>query len=248
MNNIRSLSVDEWFLSLQLKNIKQGFHIPFYVEADISSLHKKFEGKKIHHTALLVKAASCLIQEMPEINKVTFNTIMGQKVFFPDYNGVNIPILNEIDGKTVLTGITIYDAYKKSFEEIMQEIRVARERKFDDLPVNRIIHGSDLRLIKKLKLRTIYFLLKNFPSIYSRKRGGGVSVSSLLNLASPNLNVHMNAFGMTTLTISSCTLLEQGEKKLVKVGVGFDHLTTHGYAGTKAVLKLTTILQNAENF
>lgn len=248
MNNIRRLTVDEWFLSHQLKNIKEGFHLPFYIDADITSLYQKYDGKKIQHTALLVKAASFLIHEMPEVNKVTFNTLFGTKVFFPDYNGVNIPILNVIDGKTVLSGITIYDAYKKSLEEIMQEIRTARERKIEDLPVNKIIHGGDPDFIKKFKLRIIFWFLKNAPSVYSRKRGGGISVSSLLNLAAPELNVHMNAYGMTTLTLSSCTLLELDNKKIFKVGVGFDHLTTHGFVGTKAILNLTKILQTAENF
>lgn len=248
MSKIRCLTVDEWFLSRQLKNIKQGFHLPFYIDADITPLQKSFSDKKIPLTAVLIKAASHLLNDMPEMNKVTFNTCLGTKVFYPDYNGVNLPILNEIDGKTVLSGITIYDAYKKSLEEIMTEVRAARERKFDELPVNRIIHGNGPAVLKKLKLRIILFLLRNFPSFYANKRGGGISVSSLLNLASPELNVHMSAYGMTTLTISSCTLTEQNGKSTLKVGAAFDHLTTHGYAGTKAILKLTSILQNAENF
>lgn len=248
MSNIRCLTVDEWFLALQLKNIKQGFHLPFYIDADIASLKEKYHDQKIPFTAVLVKAASHLIKEMPEINKVTFNTCLGTKLFYPDYNGVNIPVLNEIEGKTVLSGITIYDAYKKSLEEIMAEIRAARERKFDELPVNRIIHGSGPAFLKKFKLRTIHFLLRNFPSFYARKRGGGISVSSLLNLASPDLNVHMSAYGMTTLTISSCTLAQQSGKELLKVGAAFDHQSTHGYVGTKAILKLTSIFQSAGNF
>lgn len=248
MSNIRCLTVDEWFLSHQLKNIKQGFHLPFYIDAEITSLQKKFVDKKLPLTAVLVKAASHLLNEMPEINKVTFNTCLGPKVFYPDYNGVNLPVLNEIEGKTVLSGITIYDAYKKSLDEIMAEIRAARERKFDELPVNRIIHGSGPDFLKKLKLRIVFFLLRNFLSFYAKKRGGGISVSSLLNLASPDLNVHMNAYGMTTLTFSSCTSIEQNGKNILKVGAAFDHQTTHGFIGTKAILKLTTILQTAENF
>lgn len=244
MNNIRSLSVDEWFLALQLKNIKKGFHLPFFIEADITHL----QGEKIPYTAFLVKAASHLINVMPEINKVTFHSLLGTKVYFPDYNGVNLPILSEIDGKKILSGITIYDAHTKSLDEIIKEIRVAKDRTLNDLPINQIIHGSGPTLLKKLKLCGIYFCLKNFPTFYAKKRGGGISVSSLLNLASPGLDVHMSAFGMTTLTISSCTLIEQDHKKIIKVGVGFDHLTTHGYAGTKAILELSKVLQTAENF
>jgi hypothetical protein len=50
---IRSLSVDEWFLSLQLSKIKENFHLPssifhlpFFIEEDISWFEKKHGHKK----------------------------------------------------------------------------------------------------------------------------------------------------------------------------------------------------------
>src|SRR5262245_38237165 len=114
MSEIRKPTLDEWFLALQLKQIKKGFHLPLYLEADVTELSKKFEGNILPATAVLVKAASHLIHKVPEINKAAFHTMCGIKIAEPKYNGVNLPVELLIDGKKILTGITIHDAYRKS--------------------------------------------------------------------------------------------------------------------------------------
>lgn len=247
MSITRKLNADEWFLAHQLKNIKKGFHLPFYIDADITNLEKKYSSQKISHTAVLIKATSILLRQKPEINKVTFQTLWGTRVFYPGYNGVNLPVLHNIHGKSVVSGFTIYDADKKSLQEIKEEIKKAKARTLKDLPINRIIHGDGPEALKKLKLWMIYFFFKNFPSLYEKKCGGGISVSSLLNLSSPDFQIHISSYGMTTLTISSCTVYEKDSKKFMKVGVAFDHLTTHGHVGTESIFKLADILQSAEN-
>ena len=248
-NEIRKPTVDEWFLALQLKSIKKGFHLPFYLEADITRIVEKLDSRdKVPYTAILMKAASHLIHQMPEVNKAIVHSVCGVKIIEPSYNSVNLPLELMIDGKKMLTGITIRDAYKKSFKEINEEIKSAKNKTLNDLPLNRIVHGPGFEYVKKLKLWLIHFLLNNFPRLYLKKGGGGISVSSLMNLASPGVDVHMNAYGMTTLTISSCFVEKREGRDIMKVGFAFDHLVVHGSQGVKAATELVKILQNPELF
>lgn len=236
----RRPSVDEWFLALQLKKIKQGMHIPIYVEADISHLISRDPPP---YTAILIKAASHLIQRNPDLNKINFHGLFGTKIVEPNYNAVNLPVEVSVGDKKILTGISIQDAYKKSLSEIKNEIRLARNKTLNDLPVNKIIHGAGFDFWKKIKLRTIFFALTNMPSLYLKKHGGGISVSSLMNLAQPNQSVHINAFGMTTFTISSCCVENKEGKYMMKVGIAFDHLHIHGSKGMSGVVDFVNILQ-----
>ena len=249
MGEVRKPTLDEWFLALQLNEVKKGFHLPMSIEADVTRLVSKFEGVgKMPTTAIMIKAASHLMQKMPEVNKVTFHTFLGLKIVEPRYNGVNLPLELFIDGKKILTGITIHDAYKKSLTDINSEIKLAKNKTLNDLPVNKIIHTPGIRLWKKMKLRLLHFCLSNFPSLYVKKRAGGISVSSLMNLALPNAVVNVNAYGMTTLTLCSCTLEDRGDKQVLRIGSSFDHSVVHGALGVKASIELAKILQSPELF
>lgn len=246
MSQINSLSLDEWFLAKQLKSIKKGFHLPYNIKVDVSKLSEYYrsQNKRPAYTALLIKSASQLIHEMPEINRCCFHTFYGMRLVSPKYNAVNIPLTTEIDGKSVVTGVSIDDAYKKSLEQIREELKAKRPQSFDQLPLNKIIHCGKFKAWQKLKLRGLLFLFSHFPKLYLKKKGGGISVSSLMNLAKKGCEVEMNAFGMTTLTISACSVEfnhETGQEKLC-VGVAFDHIATHGALGTKAILRLSEII------
>lgn len=242
MSKLQSLSVDQWFLAKQLKDIKKGFHLPFHFSVDCHQLLQRYQsaGKRPPITALLIKAASQLIHERPELNQACFHSWLGIQVAKLNYNAVNIPLMTEIEGKKVVTGISIEDAYKKSLLEITSEIKAKRPVSFDQIPINKIIHGPDLNIIKKIKLSFLYFIFCHFPSLYVKKRAGGISVSSLMNFSNEQAPVHMSAFGMTTLTISSCSLDSNGQ---LHIGVAFDHLITHGATGVEAIIHLSTILQ-----
>ena len=90
--------------------------------------------------------------------------------------------------------------------------------------------------------------MNNYPRLYLKKGAGGISVSSLMNLASPDVSVHMNAYGMTVITISSCSVEKREGRELLKVGMAFDHLVVHGALGVKASVEIVKILQNPEFF
>lgn len=241
---IRKLNLDEWFLSLQLKKIKQGLHLPFFVEADITKFAAtyKVQNARPPYTALLIKAASILIHEHPEFNKVFFNTITGDKLVFPNYNAVNVPVEIIHDNKSLLAAITIKDAYLKSFDDINNEIREYKKKTLNDLPINKLIHGDGLVFIRKLKLRIIFFLVSNFPQFYLSKQGGGISISSLFNTNLENYNMITTAFGMTTLSLCSATARTENEQTIIKIGLGFDHITTHGRRGSIALHEIAQIL------
>lgn len=248
-NEIRKPTVDEWFLALQLRTIKKSFHLPLYVEADVTRLLERTDSReKPLYTAILIKAASHLLHLYPELNKAIFHTLCGVKIVEPAYNSVNLPIEILTDGKKVLTGISIRDAYKKTLHEIQAEIKQAKLQKLSDLPVNKIVHGNGLTCVRKLKLRLIHLLMNNFPKLYLRKGGGGISVSSLMNLSTPGVSVHMNAYGMNVITISSCCAEKREGRDILKVGLAFDHLVVHGAVGVKASVDFVKILQNPELF
>ena len=166
----------------------------------------------------------------------------------PKYNAVNLPLEIMVENKKILTGISIKDAYKKTLEEINAEIKATRNKTFNDLPLNKIIHGSGFSWWKKIKLRSLFFFMNNAPSRYLKKGCGGISVSSLMNMADPSTNIHMIAFGMTNITIGSCHIETEGSRKIFKIGMAFDHIMVHGSWGAKSSIELVKILQTPELF
>jgi hypothetical protein len=243
-NEIRCLSLDEWFLCSQLEKINHGFHLPMQIEIDITPfiIEYKNKNKKPPITALLIKASSQLIKQFPEYNKVYFNTTFGRKIVTPAYNSVNVPIELSLNGKQVISATTIKDAYLKSYEEINSELKNEKNKTLDQLPVNKLIHGKGLRFIRKLKLRIILFLFLNCPSLYVKNKGGGISVSSLFTGNPENKNIDVVAYGMTTLTLCSATVLENDNRYLLKIGIGFNHIVTHGINAPKGISQLATII------
>lgn len=241
---IRCLSLDEWFLCKQLEKINFGFHLPMQVEIDITSFVNEYKekNKKPPVTALLIKASSQLIKECPEYNKVYFNTFFGRKVIMPSYNSVNVPVELSLNGKQVISATTIKDAYSKSYEEINAELKKEKTKTLDQLPVNKLIHGDGVKFIRKLKLRVILFLFLNCPQLYVKSKGGGISVSSLFTGNPENKNIDVMAYGMTTFTLCSATVLEQNGISLLKIGIGFNHIVTHGINAPKAISQLSTII------
>jgi len=241
---IRCLSLDEWFLCKQLEKINHGFHLPMQVEVDITSFINSYkeQNKKPPITALLIKASSQLIKECPDYNKVYFNTLFGRKVVMPSYNSVNVPIELSLNGKQVISATSIKDAYLKSYEEINAELKNEKNKTLEQLPVNKLIHGSGLKFIRKLKLRMILFLFLNCPHLYVKNKGGGISVSSLFTGNPENKSMEVMAYGMTSFTLCSATIIEQNGRSILKLGIGFNHIVTHGINAPKAISHLSTII------
>lgn len=240
---IRGPSLDEWFLSVQLEKIKDGFHLPFAIKVDITHLINKYEkeNRKFSLTSLMIKASSILIKEKPEFNRAFFHTIFGKKIIEPNYNAVNVPIEIVHNEKKIVSSIIIRDAYQKTLEQISSEIGKEKTKSLDDLPVNKIIHGSGNYHFNKLKLRLILFIFSNFPSIYLKKGGGGISVSSLFVANKANHDIFATAYAMTTIVLCSASTQKQDSQTILTINIGFDHVVTHGAEGVRALAELVSI-------
>ncbi len=247
MSEISPLSIDEWFLAKQLRNIKKGLHLPYNIKADITVFlnHYRERNSRPPLTALLIKSSSQLINEMPEINQACFHTFYGLRKIRPTYNVVNIPMVVNIDGKSIVTATTIENAYQKTLSQIHEEVKTKRPTNFEQMPLNKIIHLGKFRIWQKIRLSLFHFIYSNFPNFYLKNRGGGICVSSLLNLAKDDCPVTMNAYGMTTFTISSCSIEKSPNDHIetICVGVAFDHLITHGMLGTRGIIRLSEIIR-----
>jgi hypothetical protein len=246
---VRSPSLDEWFLIYQLKKVNLKLHLPFYFDADISlwADHYKAQGHRIPFTEVLIKAIAFLGLEIPQINRAVFHTILGERFIDFSYAAVNLPVSLIVDGQYVLSALTIRDPHQKTNREIREEIKACKQKNWDQLPINRIIHKSKNKFIAKLKLRFMHFIFNNFPSLYIKRGGGGLTVSSLMNLAQENSKIFMMAYSQSAFTVSSCASYELNGKTYLKVGLAFDHFACHGEIGTKAALRLCEILQGKED-
>jgi len=128
----------------------------------------------------------------------------------------------------------------KSLAEIRAELKAASERPVAELPVGRHVFGKPNTFLNRLRLRAIHDLLQNAPGLYERFGGGGISVSSLMNLHRPGVDFRMTAYGATALTISSCHL--SAERRL-RMGVAFDHAALPGQTGAELAHRLAELLQ-----
>lgn len=245
---VRSPSLDEWFLIYQLKKVNSKLHLPFYFDADISlwANHFKAQGKRVPYTEVLVKAISFLGLEIPQINRAVFPTIFGERFIDFPYAAVNLPVSLLVDGQYVLSALTIRDPEKKTNKEIREEIKACKQKTWDQLPINKIIHKSKNKFLAKIKLRFMHFIFNNFPSLYIKRGGGGLTVSSLMNLAKESSPISMMAYSQSAFTLSSCSNYEVLDKTYLKVGLAFDHFACHGEIGTRAALRLCEILQGKE--
>jgi hypothetical protein len=148
----------------------------------------------------------------------------------------------ERDEKKMLSAMSILDAWKKSSQDIKNEIKMSMQKSIADLPLNKIIHYGKNNVINRLKLRCLLFLNKNFPQFALKYQMGGISVSSLLNVKNQGTPIDMMAYGANSLTISSCSLYEQEGKKRIKIGIAYNHMCFHGQLSIEATNTLIKII------
>jgi len=242
---VRKPTIDEWFLALQLKQVSKRLHLPFFVDIDLTAIHNAYEqkNKKTPYTAILIKAAAMILAQKPELNKMLFSTFYGYRFISFSSVTVNVPMLLQLDEKKLLTAFTVKEAHKKTIAEIQQEIKKASQRKWKELPINRLIHKKN-SFFARIQLRLILFLINHFPSIYIKKSGGSISVSSLMNYNDPNIRLKVSAFSNTGLTLCSCSARQEGQKHILSLGISVEHMTYHGAEAIEGVQLLARILQS----
>ena len=193
---------------------------------------------RIPWTAFLVKVAALMAKEVPEANRVLFKTFTGWRFLQFDYVTINVPVLIKIRGSYHLSAVTIKDADRRDIDEIAQEIRAAKSRTLDELPVSKLIIGRRNSFWNRLRLRLIHAVVARSPRAYAKLGGGGLSVSSLLNHVGDQAQSRPYAFGATALTICASSLEERDGKHWLKLGLGCDHLTGGGELAMRAVRML----------
>ena len=223
------------------------FTYPIILKVNVSHLIKEHQSeKKFPYTALLVKAAALLLRDRPSINKMYFKTLFGERILEPDYIAVNMPISLRIDGKYVLSAHAAYEPQNLSLFEIMEDIKQIFKKGWKDLPINNIIHNGSNNFINRFKLKMIHFFVYKFPKLYSQKKAGGISVSSLMNLNQNLGGLQMMALGATPITISSCASYIENGKTYLNIGIGINHSVVHGEIATEAVTHLAKIFESEE--
>ncbi len=246
---IRKLTLDEWFLAHQLKKIKRQFHLPIFIDVDVSRIENHYNelGAPVPYTIILIKAASLFIKKCPEINRAVFHTFYGLRMVEFPYNSVNIPITSTKEGRKIVSATMIEDAYKLTNTQIRRELKKATKKELTDLPINNIIHNGSNNFFNRFRLRLIHFMMTNFPKFYLKHRAGGISVSSIPHLYDAGSPAQAVSYGMTAVTLFNCSMKKEGAKTFLRLGVGLDHMTCHGDTAMKASSELCRILSAYED-
>lgn len=247
--SIDSYNLEEWFLIHQLKSIrKRHFHLPFYLDVDITPycLTLSSHWNKFPLTSFLIKALGILLEDRPQLNKMVFNSILGGKILRPNYISVNLPILLNTEGIDYVGATTIKKPHVKSIREIQNELKRELQKDPRDLPIGKFIYKRKNSFLNRSRLRLIHFLVWNVPQFYLRFGGGGITLSSLLNLKQQNFSGHIVSFGPTAFTLCTTSFQELDGKHILKVGVAFDHFALTGQEGVECFRHLNNILNGKD--
>ncbi|MBI5201374.1 MAG: hypothetical protein HY925_07295 [Elusimicrobia bacterium] len=246
---IRRQSLHEWFLDYQLRHEwKRRFYNPVSVDVDVTSLAEAYEarGRDVPWSAIVVKAAGLLAQRHPEVNRVVFRTFYGARVVDFDRITVNFPVLYPRDGESILGAIAIPEPQSLSVDQIRDHIRSGRRRKLEDTKVARWVLGKNT-FLNRLRLRAIHGAVNHFPRLYLKFGGGGVSVTSLLFLSDEDVKLRVTPYGPTAMTIGAITVSKEPDgRRLLRLGIGFDHTAVRGDQAVAAIQTMARLLQSPE--
>jgi hypothetical protein len=248
---IRHLTLAEWFLKFQLSYIDKNYnHLNAFVEIDISKIIDHFEHTKtkIPMTSILIKACGLWQEQCPDINKQIFKTIFGYKLYQCDNYAVNVPTLLNSTTDPYMSVTCISNANEKNISEIKSDLKKHLGKDPRSLPIGKYLIGKSNNILNRSRLRIIHFIVNTFPSIQNRMKVATICVSSLLNLDHENTNSTFIAKGPGSMSICVCGFSK--DKKIMRLGIAWDHATGNGYEGVRASQELTKILQgdNDEQF
>ena len=151
------------------------------------------------------------------------------------------------EGHSFIAATVVKNANKSSLQTIKEQIKDALGQKVSQLRIGKYVFKKKNNFYNRFRLKAIHWLIKNFPKIHENFGGGAVSVSSLMNLDAPGLNMTMMAYGPTAFTIGSCNVIERDGKKILKVGLAYDHCAFNGEIGVSAATQFNKILTATED-
>ena len=242
---VRRPDLEEWFLVHQLRALgRRHFHLPVRFDADVTALVAAWDeaGQPVPVTAVLARALGLWARRRPEVNRMVFDTVFGLRVVDFPYVNVNVPVLIRDGDRPHLSACIVRDADRCTVAEIEAQIRAARERRLQDLPVGRIFAGNRNTLWNRLRLRLIHFLVYNVPQLYVRKGGGGLSLSTLMRRPDPALHLRAPSYGPTAVTVFAHGIRRDGARALLELDIGFDHYALPGHIALDAVMDLGALL------
>ncbi len=243
--SVRKLTLEEWFLMHQLEAVKRrNFHLPGRMDIDVTPLVMAWEAKGLTPptTAILCKALGMLLRRHPEVNRMVCRTPWGARMVEFDYVAVNLPVLIRHQERTHLSATVIRDPDRLSLLEITHLLREARERKLADLPIGKLFITNRNTVWNRLHLRLLHFFVYNFPRVYLKHGGGGISLSSLMHSPDPGVELRCPSYGPTALTVFACAVVRKEERHWLHLDIGFDHHALRGDQALGAVRTLGEIL------
>ena len=249
MSLVRRLTLEEWFTNHQLNYIFRKYcHNNVTVDVDVTRLvtFAEAKGLKFSPTAAVIKAVGLLALQRPKLNRGLFFTPWGHRIVEFDAIRVNLPVLVANNGDPVLSAMVIDSPDKKSTKEIHQEIRTFASGDLSDKPISRFVVKRKNHFINRLLLRMLHFVIFRFPRLHASK-GGGFSVSSLVNQDTSAMTVRGVAKAHTSLTFGVSGLKKSSEGKYtLLIGIGGNHSILSGVEGMDACSVLASILSDPE--
>lgn len=243
---VRAPTLEEWFLAYQLDRVQRDhFHLVLDTEADVTHLADDYRqaGRRLPVTAVLVKAMGLLAQEQPVVNRMVFRTLLGMRILEPGYVAVNVPVVLEAGTGEHLSGTVVREPAGMTVEDIQGELRRARRRPIEELPVGRLVYGLPNTWWRRLRLRLIHDALQNLPALYERAGAGALAVSTLMGHGPRGTLVGR---GPTALTLACCHQEEAEGRAHLRLGLAWDHAALTGAQAARAGKRLGEILAGLE--
>lgn len=249
VSGVRRLTLSEWFMGLQVRAIRRWHvHNPGQLRLDVSLLREAWRlrrarepglPERIPWTAIFIRAVGRLCVAAPNLNRMLFHTPLGRRIVEFPYVTVNVPVrLRESD---YLAACILQDADTRTLFEIAAAIAAFRDTSQDVLPIGRILKGDHNTWHRRLRLWLLHEAAYRLPWLYLKRRGGGISVSSLLHRRD-GARVQAVAWGPTALTFAPTALVEEGDRLWLEVGMAVDHLVLTGDEAVREAARLQAIL------
>lgn len=228
---VRKLSLAEWFLHYQLKQLpKAGLSLPSSLRVDMTEAVADFRraGQKIPANAIVLKALGLWAAKFPDVNRILFRSPWGLRFLEMDEVRINFPIEIQHNGQSLTAAIVIQNPHLKTISEIHGEIRAAKEKPLSAYPINNFLAHRRNWFFNRWLLKTLYFLTMRFPAIYVKLGGGGLSYSSLTQAQDSKMLMLPVARGHTSFTFCLNTVELTPTACYFHFGVSFDHSSHTG--------------------
>lgn len=232
-------------------------------EIDISSMERArtqsglaLNGVKPTYTAFIAKAVAQVLQEMPQANRITIESLLYKRVVQLHTTDVSVAVeRNDSQGNSGGAFIyTVCDTLKKTLVEISNDIAglSVSETSGDDPRLER--WRSMIRAVRDVPfmwvIRSVLWLHKNIPALYIKNRGGAAMISSPSKYGVDFIAAHWPyTLGISFGFAKERPWVENGQlvvRKTMAMTLAFDRRLVPGADGARFMNRLCELLENAE--